>query len=67
MICSDVTNESVQQVNVVNLVLNGDNHTLETVTRAMDYGTPSVVVKGSKGVAEFISYEVNNTTDSQKR
>ncbi|XP_052218052.1 transient receptor potential cation channel subfamily M member 5-like [Dreissena polymorpha] len=63
----DVTNESVQQVNVVNLVLNGDNHTLETVTRAMDYGTPSVVVKGSKGVAEFISYEVNNTTDSQKR
>ncbi|KAH3808593.1 hypothetical protein DPMN_136950, partial [Dreissena polymorpha] len=69
MICLDVTNqdESVQQVNVVNLVLNGDTHTLKTVTRAMDYGTPSVVVKGSKGIAEIISYEVNSTTDIQKR
>ncbi|XP_052254582.1 uncharacterized protein LOC127860512 [Dreissena polymorpha] len=59
--------KSIQQVNVVNLVFNGNHHTLETVTHAMNFGTVSVVVKGSKGVAEKIAYEVESTTDIQKR
>ncbi|XP_052259586.1 uncharacterized protein LOC127863946 isoform X2 [Dreissena polymorpha] len=65
----DITkhDKSVQQVNVVNLVFNGNHHTLETVTHAMNFGTVSVVVKGSKGVAEKIAYEVERTTDIQKR
>ncbi|XP_052223120.1 uncharacterized protein LOC127839012 [Dreissena polymorpha] len=65
----DITkhDKSVQQVNVVNLVFNGNHHTLGTVTHAMNFGTVSVVVKGSKGVAEKIAYEVESTTDIQKR
>ncbi|XP_052223306.1 uncharacterized protein LOC127839148 [Dreissena polymorpha] len=62
-----IHDESVVEIPIVNLVLNGDLDTLKTLTRAIDNGTPSVLIKGSKGVTDCLSYAVENTSETNNR